>query len=78
METTVAKWGNSLALRIPKRLAQEAGLVEHSHVTLSQEDGEILVRLCPGPSLDDLLSGINEDNLHAEVTTGKRTGREAW
>lgn len=70
MEATVARWGNSLALRIPKHLAQEAGLAEHAHVRISFEEGALVIRPAAGPSLDELLAG--------EVSTGRRTSREAW
>ncbi|MGB9594526.1 MAG: AbrB/MazE/SpoVT family DNA-binding domain-containing protein [Anaerolineae bacterium] len=80
METSVKKWGNSLALRIPKPLAEEIGLEEDSSVWLSVEEGRLVIVPVPGTrySLKALLDQITADNVHAEVTTGKAVGGEAW
>ena len=58
MKVQVQKWGNSLALRIPKSFAQETGIERGSVVDISLEDGEIVIRplIEPAYSLDDLLS----------------------
>jgi antitoxin MazE len=78
MEATVARWGNSLALRIPRHLANEAGLAEHTHVLISFEEGALVIRPKKASMIDDLLARVTDDNLHAEVSTGRRKGREAW
>ena len=80
METRVQKWGNSLALRIPKPLAVQIGLEPNSPVELSLR-GKALVIEPVKPSklkLDDLLSQVTEHNLHGEVDTGPATGGEIW
>ena len=80
METQVKKWGNSLALRIPKPLADEMGLEEDSPVELTLLEGKLL--LAPvaktSPSLNDLLKQVTADNVHGEVETGAASGREIW
>jgi antitoxin MazE len=80
MKTRVQKWGNSLALRIPKAFAAEAGLREGAPVELSVEDGVLVVRpLPPGPrTLDDLLRGVTDQNRHGEWDTGPAVGGEVW
>lgn len=80
METTVQKWGNSLAVRIPKAFAEEAGVLEGSPVDISVADGQIVVRrLRPrGVTLDELLADVTPENIHAVVDTGPAVGREAW
>jgi len=80
METRVQRWGNSLALRIPKSLADEAGLTDNSRVQLSLRDKQLVVVpvLKPALSLDALLSQVTEANLHGEVDTGPAVGSEAW
>jgi antitoxin MazE len=80
MKTNVQKWGNSLALRIPKSFANEAGLGENSTVDLSLSDGKLIVRpLRPEPqTLEELLRGVTDENLHGEWETGPAVGREAW
>jgi antitoxin MazE len=79
METRLKKWGNSLALRIPKSLAAEAGLRYDSPVELSLMDGKLIIAPMTTPelSLDSLLMQVTKDNLHDEVDTGPAVGREA-
>lgn len=80
MNAKVQKWGNSLALRIPKSFAKDADLTTGSVVDLTVRDGKIIVdpHPCPAYSLEELLSGVTKKNIHAEVDTGARVGREAW
>lgn len=80
MRTRVRKWGNSLALRIPRPLALEAGLAEDTLVDVRPIDGKLLVTPVParGPTLEDLLAGVTAQNLHSEVPTGPAAGREQW
>jgi antitoxin MazE len=80
MLTKVQKWGNSLALRIPKAFAVDAQLVNDSFVEISIVEGQIIITPVAAPSwtLDDLLAGINKNNLHHEVDTGPATGNEVW
>ena len=75
MKTRVRKWGNSLALRIPKSFAVDAGLCENAPVELSLVNGSIVVRsVAPTPpSLDEMLRGITDENLHGEWDTGPAT-----
>ena len=78
METRVQKWGNSLALRIPKLLAIQIGLEPNSPVKLSLRGKELVIEPVK-PSklkLDDLLSQVTEQNLHGEVDTGPAIGGE--
>jgi antitoxin MazE len=74
MRTRVARWGHSLAVRIPKPLAEATGLRLGEEVIL-EVGGEGLV-LRP-LRLDDLLEAITEANRHEEVDWGPATGREA-
>lgn len=80
MQTTIGKWGNSLAVRIPKAFVKEAKVAYGSAVDLSVEDGRIVIELLPEPAcrLDDLLKGVTSRNCHKEVETGGAVGREAW
>lgn len=81
MKTRLQRWGNSLGLRIPKALAEETGLDAGSEVDLSIDpNGRILVEPVRGLKyeLSALLDKVTEENLHAEVDTGRRRGREAW
>ena len=80
MKVRVRKWGNSLALRIPKSFAAEAGLRENAPVELSLDGGKLIIEpKAPEPlSLDELLAGVTEENLHGEWDTGPAVGKEVW
>jgi antitoxin MazE len=79
METKLQRWGNSLGLRIPKTLAQEAGVKAGSTVELAIEDGRLVVRPARRRyDLGKLVGQITEANLHEAIDTGEPVGREAW
>jgi antitoxin MazE len=80
METRVQKWGNSLALRIPKPLADEVGLRENSLVELWLRDNTLVIAPVAKRAFDltQLLAQVTEENLHREVDTGPAVGGEAW
>jgi antitoxin MazE len=80
MKTRVQKWGNSLALRIPKSIAVEAGLRADAAVELSLVEGTLVVQpITPQPlTLADLLRGITDENLPGEWDTGPAVGKEVW
>ena len=80
MRSHVQKWGNSLALRIPKSFAAEAGLEKESAVEISLEDGKVVVTPVAKPkfTLEKLLAGFTRENLHHEVETGPASGNEIW
>ena len=78
METRIQKWGNSLALRIPKPFASQIGLEPNSPVELTLRGTELVIVPVKHPSLklDDLLAQVTEQNLHDEVDTGPAVGGE--
>jgi antitoxin MazE len=80
METRIKKRGNSLALRIPKALAQEDGLHYELSVELSLVDGKLVITPIEDPKLDleTMLAQITEDNLHSEVNSGPAVAEEVW
>jgi antitoxin MazE len=79
MRTKIQKWGNSLALRIPKSFAEEAEVKAGSTVDLTASDGELVVRpVTRRYHLQELLKGIFNSNLHGEISTGEPQGREIW
>ena len=79
MRTRVQKWGNSLAVRIPKPFAEGAGLRPSSEVEVSLQRGEVRLRpVRPRWKLRQLLIGVTKKNLHAEVESGPAVGRESW
>lgn len=80
MLTKVQKWGNSLALRIPKAFAVDAQLENDSFVEISIVKGKIVITpvTVPNWTLEELLAGINKNNLHHEIDTGIAVGNEVW
>lgn len=79
MKTTIQKWGNSLAVRIPRPFAEEVHLEENSPVDLSIRSGKlIIVPEVPGVTLDSLIEQITDENRHGEIGTGTRVGNEVW
>ncbi len=79
MGITIRKWGNSLALRIPKTLAVEAGLENNSEVNLSIIDGNLVITpVTKDEELAVLLERVTDLNLHPEVSFGDGEGLETW
>ena len=80
MRTRVQKWGNSLAVRIPKPFANEIGLEQDSPVEVSMLDGKLVLSPIQEAelSLDQLVEKVTEDNLHNEVDFGPVMGNEVW
>ena len=80
MRTRIQKWGNSLALRIPKSFATEVGLQRETSVEISLANGKLVITPVakPKPTLKQLLAKITKENLHREVDTGSAIGNETW
>ena len=80
MRTRIQKWGNSLALRIPKSFATEVGLQRETSVEIALSNGKLVITPVaePKPTLKQLLAKVTKENLHHEVDTGSATGNETW
>lgn len=78
MEAKIQKWGNSLALRIPKSMAQKSELYEGAEVNIEIDKNSNLTLVKKKVSLKELLSSITKDNLHKEITTGRSVGKEVF
>ena len=80
MDTTVQKWGNSLALRIPQSVAKESHLQQGSVVNITLIAGKIVVkpRRQRHYTLAQLLKGVTARNRHTELDWGGPVGREVW
>lgn len=79
MQTSIAKWGNSLALRLPRHVAQGANLSVGSPVELTVRDGSVVVTpVRKKYSLDELLAQMNEEQRHQETDWGQAQGKEEW
>jgi antitoxin MazE len=80
MRSKIQKWGNSLALRIPKPFAVEAGMDKDTPVEISLKQGKLVISrvIADEYSLTELLSGVTPENTHREVDFGDPTGKEIW
>lgn len=80
MGTVIAKWGHSLAVRLPKDIITKVGLSQGDRVSIEVDD-EGVIKLKPTRpkySLDQLVGGITETNLHRETDWGDSRGDEVW
>ena len=80
MKVQVQKWGNSLALRIPKSFAVESSIEQGTLVDVSVIEGKLVVAPLTDKeySLKELLDGVTKRNIHAEIETGPSVGKESW
>ncbi|TGU74826.1 AbrB/MazE/SpoVT family DNA-binding domain-containing protein [Geomonas terrae] len=80
MVAKAQKWGNSLAVRLPKMMAAECGIEVDSPIEIVRQENCIVIRpVSPAAlALESLVDAITEDNMHSEVPTGKPVGNELW
>jgi antitoxin MazE len=78
MRAQLKKWGNSLVLRVPTGLLAELNLSENSTVDLRVEAGKFIVAPIQKKkwkySLEELLAGVSEENIHFETDWGSAVG----
>lgn len=77
MLSHIAKWGNSLGIRIPRAVAKQLDIADGSEVNLTVENDQIIISK-PKYTLQELLAKVNKNNLHGEVNFGKPRGHEEW
>ena len=79
MQTRVQKWGNSLAVRIPKSFAAETLLEQHTLVELSLSEGKLVIApVKTRPTLEERMATVTKETLHGEVDFGPPVGKEVW
>lgn len=80
MKTKIQKWGNSLAVRLPKSVVEQKSLAEGEGVSVVIKEGVIVIEQLSKPkyTLDELLAHITPENLHKETDWGKPAGKEIW
>lgn len=80
METTIQKWGNSLAVRLPKEMALKQLFTEGSEVVVVESKNGLMIRKMTRTkkTLAKLIEGITPDNVHGEVAWGSLKGNEVW
>lgn len=77
MQSHIAKWGNSLGIRIPLLLVKQMGITEGTSVDLVVEDNQLVIRK-QNYCLETLLLQVNQENIHNEIDCGAAKGREEW
>ena len=77
-EAQIVKWGNSLAVRIPKPVAEAAGVREGDPIVIEADEGHIKVRRKqPVPTLKELVAQITPENRYEEIASGPARGKES-
>lgn len=80
MKTMIQRWGNSLALRIPKNFAEEISVREGDEVEMKVARGRLVI--APRPPRDyrlsDLVAEIRPGNRHKEIVVQGQQGKEVW
>ena len=74
----VKKWGNSLAIRIPKDIATTLSIDNNSIMELAVNNGMLIIRPKINTLLESLVSRISNENLHKAIDTGWSVGNEEW
>ncbi|MCT1902971.1 AbrB/MazE/SpoVT family DNA-binding domain-containing protein [Oceanobacillus sojae] len=76
MTTTAQKWGNSIGVRIPQKIAKKYGISNGSEIKFIETDKGLILEPVEGdPTLDELLSQVTEENKHEEYFA-KSMGKE--
>jgi antitoxin MazE len=83
MKIEFLRWGNSLALRVPKAFAEEVGAVEGRRAEMTTENGALVIKVAKSKkrrryNLEHLVNAITEENRHAEIDWGRPVGSEVW
>lgn len=74
MTVALKKWGNSLALRIPKDIVTTLSIEYNSVMELVVVDGTLVLKPQKSTLLENLVSQIDSQNLHSEISTGRSIG----
>ena len=83
MNVEFLKWGNSLALRVPKAFAESIGASEGKQAEMTVKDGTLVVKVVKAKRrrryvLKELIDGVTEENRHPETGWGPPVGNEVW
>ncbi len=81
MKTKAQKWGNSLAVRVPKGITEQAGVGVNDTLDIEVVEGGVIL-LTPRRRrkyrLNDLLKGMTKENMSTGIDFGRTVGREVW
>ena len=79
MQTVIQKWGNSLAVRIPKSFAKQINISNGTEVDLSIKKNKLVISPVQKDNeydLDSFLAKVDDSNIHSEVDFGEPVGKE--
>lgn len=79
MPSVVARWGNSLAVRLPREIAETANLTDGVRVNISVKGERVILEsVRPRYELSDLLAQMKPEHRRAEFDWGTPSGGEVW
>lgn len=80
MYTTIQKWGNSQAIRLPKKILEVVELKENDRVKIEADKDTIIIRRLgkKHKTLEERIADFTEDYRCTEWDTGKPSGKEVW
>jgi len=80
MKTRIQRLGEGLALLIPPEAASQPAFADNAEVEVTFEHGMLVARPIGlrRYTVEELLEGVTEDQLHPETNTGPSVGNEAW
>ena len=79
MQTIIQKWGNSLAIRIPRSFAKQTNISNGTEVDLSVKKNKMVISPVQKDNkydLDSFLAEVDDSNIHSEVDFGEPVGKE--
>jgi antitoxin MazE len=74
---TIARWGNSLGVRIPRATLEDAHFREGDRVEIVCRDGQIIIAKAQRRTLDELVAQMTQDNGHEDLVPNT-VGNERW
>lgn len=79
MQSAIARWGNSMALRLPKGVLEDADLKEGNAVDVRVENGALIItKARPKYSITELMDAFRPEHRHEDEDWGKPAGKEIW
>lgn len=80
MDTTIQKWGNSFAVRLPKVVTQKLRVGVGTKVRVDVDKRRIIIQQVPKKreTLEDLVAHITPETRHKKIDWGGPVGKEIW
>lgn len=80
MNTTIQKWGNSFAVRLPKAITKQLRMGAGTKVRIDADKRRIIIQQVPKKkeTLEDLVARITPETRHKKIDWGGPVGKEIW